>query len=152
MIGYLHTLLLRDLGAFTKEIEAFPDDAGLWATAPGVTNAAGNLALHVAGNLQHFVGALLGGTGYVRDREREFSRRSGSRAEVVQELRRALQTVETVLPGLTAADLERDFPLALDGQHLPVNVFLLRLGFHLAYHLGQANYLRRMLVPGQAPE
>ena len=145
MIDHLHALLLRDLAAFTKEVEAFPDDAALWATRPGVGNAAGNLALHVAGNLQFFVGSLLGGTGYVRDRDREFSQRSGPRGEVLRELDLARQVVETVLPRLTEEDLAREFPFTMEGKRFRTDVFLLRLGVHLAYHLGQANYLRRLL-------
>src|SRR5678815_2545300 len=75
-------------GALQREIELFPDDELLWKTPPGIANSAGNLALHVCGNLQYFVGAVLGETGYVRDRPLEFSRRSGTRAELVRELRK----------------------------------------------------------------
>lgn len=147
MIDHLHDLLLRDLAAFAKEVEAFPDDAGLWATVPGVGNAAGNLALHVAGNLQFFVGNFLGGTGYARDREREFSQRSGTREDVLKELGRAREVVTTVLPRLTEEALAREFPFTMENRRFPTDVFLLRLGVHLAYHLGQANYLRRTLNP-----
>ena len=144
MIDHLHELLVLNLKAFTREVESCPSDAALWAAGPGVTNTVGNLALHVAGNLQFFVGGLLGGSGYVRDRDREFSQRSGTRAEVAQELGRALQAVERVLPGLTEDELRREFPFTLEGRRFPTEVFLLRLGQHLAYHLGQANYLRRL--------
>lgn len=81
MIEGLQTLLVRELNGFAKEIEMFPDDELMWTAMPGVTNSAANLAWHVCGNLQHFVGTVLGGTGYVRNREAEFGRRSGSRAE-----------------------------------------------------------------------
>lgn len=147
MLDHLHALLQRDLAAFTKEVEAFPDDAGLWATRPGVTNAAGNLALHVAGNLQFFVGNILGGTGYVRDRDREFNQRSGTREDVLKELGKARDVVDTVLPRLTDEDLVREFPFTMEGKRFRTDVFLLRLGVHLAYHLGQANYLRRLIHP-----
>ena len=144
MIDHLHDLLVQNLKAFTREVEAVPSDAALWAACPGVTNTVGNLALHVAGNLQFFVGGVLGGSGYVRDRDREFSQRSGTRAEVAQELERARQAVATVLPGLSEEDLRREFPFTLEGRRFPTDVFLLRLGQHLTYHLGQANYLRRL--------
>ena len=72
--------LVRELEGFKRELALFPDDASVWTTVPGITNSAGNLALHVAGNLQYFIGTVLGGTGYVRHRELEFGRRSGSRA------------------------------------------------------------------------
>lgn len=83
----LRVLLVRELKAFEREVEMFPDDELVWKTVPGVTNSAGNLALHVCGNLQHFVGRVLGDTNYVRDRELEFSRSSGSRAELAREIR-----------------------------------------------------------------
>ncbi len=144
MMDHLQSLLARDLKAFVKEIEAFPGDAQLWAAAPGISNAAGNLALHVAGNLQFYVGATLGGSGYVRDRDAEFNRRSGTRQEVIEELERALQAVESVIPRLTEEDLRREFPQSLGGAVFPTDVFLLRLCAHLTYHLGQVNYLRRL--------
>jgi hypothetical protein len=146
MTEQLQSHLVRDLQAFTREIEAFPDDAGLWLAPQGIANSAGNLALHVAGNLQSFVGAVLGGSGYQRDREGEFSRRSGTRQEVMGELDRALQAVETVLPKLTEEDLLKEFPITKDGRRFPTGVFLLRLAIHLAYHLGQTNYLRRLMT------
>jgi len=140
---HLQTLLLRDLDAFQAEIAALPDDAALWRRLPGMPNAMGNLALHIAGNLQHFVGAILGGSGYLRNREQEFAQNAGTRAELAQELARARLAVETVLPGLDGETLGRDFPVPIDGIHLPTQVFLLRLSVHLAYHLGQVNVLRR---------
>jgi hypothetical protein len=142
----IQSFLVRDLKAFMEELRAYPDDATPWLTLPGVSNSAANLALHVAGNLQHFVGGILGQSGYVRDRQLEFSRRAGTREEVVQELARALDAVERVLPGLSPETLAGPFPVELDGKTYPVEVFLLRLSLHLTYHLGQANYLRRILV------
>src|SRR5258705_10883161 len=96
-IDDLRVMLARELGAFQREIELFPDDELLWETPPGIVNPAGNLALHVCGNLKHFVGALLGGTGYVRNRDLEFSRRSGTPAELVNELRAPPEIVDGTL-------------------------------------------------------
>src|SRR5262249_37473238 len=85
----IELMLLRELEGFEREVSLYPDDESLWKTLPGVSNSAGNLAMHIAGNLQHYVGAVLGGTGYVRNRDWEFARRSGTRTEVVAELRKA---------------------------------------------------------------
>ena len=142
---WIQTQLARDLRAFEVELDRFADEAQIWATLPGVNNPAGTLALHVSGNLQHFVGAVLGGTGYVRDRPREFSTRGLSRAELKTELQRALAVVETVLPKFDEARLEQDYPEAVEGAPIATGLFLLRLVAHLALHLGQAGYLRRML-------
>jgi hypothetical protein len=139
-------LFRRDLACLGREIAAFPDDTTLWRTLPGISNSAGNLALHVAGNLRHFVGAVLGGTGYVRERDREFARREGTRAELITELERAALDVGTGLQALTEAALAAPYPAAVAGHHPPTGRLLLHLEVHLAFHLGQAGYLRRALT------
>ena len=140
------TLLLRELEGFKRELALFPDEEGMWHTVPGVTNSAGNLALHVAGGLQYLIGSVLGQTGYVRDREAEFSRRSGSREEVYAELDRAAAVVREVMPGVPASTLASPFPEPVLGVTFGTRVFLLHLCAHAAFHLGQAGYLRRVLT------
>ena len=143
-------LLQRELQAFERELQLFPDDETVWRTMPGVPNSAGNLVLHVAGNLQHFVGAVLGGSAYVRDRDREFSRQSGSRSELVSELQKAAAAVRMVVPNLTDDVLGHDFPEAvIQNRRIQTLRFLLHLCAHASFHLGQAGYLRRGLT-GQA--
>lgn len=146
----LLVLMVRELEGFKREIELFPDDESAWGTVPGIANSAANLAMHVAGSLQHFVGALLGQTGYVRNRALEFSRRSGPRAEVIAELDRAIATVRDVMPRLRESDMSRDFsPPHIDAP-VGVRVFLIHLCAHAAMHLGQAGYLRRALTRNSA--
>ena len=130
---HLLTLLRRDLAAFEAEVQALHQEADLWEKAPGATNAVGNLALHVAGNLQHFVGCVPTGSGYVRNRADEFARSSGSSADVMGELQKAKLAVDTVLPKLTTRQLAETFPVSIDGQSYPPQVFLLRLRVHLAF-------------------
>jgi uncharacterized damage-inducible protein DinB len=141
----LSTLLARELDTLIREVELLPDEASLWKTMTGVSNSCGTLALHCAGNLQHYVGAVLGGSGYVRDRAREFSQRTGTRAEVAAELRRARQAVSETLAALPVAVLDAEFPEAVGGVKLPTRLFLLHLAVHLGFHVGQADYLRRVL-------
>lgn len=139
-------LLVRELQAFQRELELFPDDESLWRTVPGITNSAGNLALHVSGNLQHFVGAVLGGTGYVRDREAEFSRNSGTRADVIAEIQKAIGVVREILARLPEHRLRDEYPEPHRGMKMPTGRFLLHLCTHAAFHLGQAGYLRRVIT------
>jgi uncharacterized damage-inducible protein DinB len=146
LVDGVRLVLVRELKAFQREIEMFPDDELVWRTTSGVSNSAATLALHVCGNLQHFVGAVLGATGYVRNRDLEFSRRSGPRAELARELGRAIEVVQAVLPGIPAESLSREYPEAVGGIRLPTGLFLLHLATHLAHHLGQAGYLRRVLT------
>jgi uncharacterized damage-inducible protein DinB len=142
----IQRLMARELESFAREVELFPDDDTLWGTLPGVANSAGNLALHVCGNLKHFVGAVLGGNGYVRDREVEFATRSGRREDVARQLRETIGVVSAVLPRLTEGTLETPYPEPHDGVQLRCDRFLLHLSVHLAFHLGQAGYLRRALT------
>lgn len=143
---WIARLLTRELESFERELTLFSDESQLWRTAPGVTNAAGNLALHVCGNLQHFVGHCLGATGYVRDRDAEFSRRDLSRDLVIAELRKTAEVVQTTLAAVTDDQLSRPFPEAVGGVTIGTGLFLTHLVSHLGFHLGQAGYLRRMLT------
>ena len=145
MIQELKAILLRDLAALRKEVEQYPDEAALWRPLPGIANPGGNLALHLAGNLQFFFGAQLARSGYVRDREREFAVRDLPRAQVLQEVDAAVKAVEAGLAALDPADLAREFPVPLGGHLLPTGQFLMSLVAHLGYHLGQINYHRRMV-------
>jgi hypothetical protein len=137
-------LLTRELEGFKREIELFPDDESVWRTVPGVTNSAGNLALHVAGGLEYLVGSVLGGTGYVRNREAEFGRRSGTRSGIVAALDHAIVVVGDVLSRLPHDRFAADFPEPLMGMKFRTDLFLLHLCAHAAFHLGQAGYLRRV--------
>jgi hypothetical protein len=146
MTDGVRTLLARELETFVAEIEMFPDDELMWRVLPGVTNSAANLALHVSGNLQHFIGAVLGKTGYVRDRTAEFGTRVGTRAEVVAQLRATKVVVDRVLSSVGPERVEGDWPEPIHGHVIPADRFLLHLVAHLAHHLGQAGYLRRVLT------
>lgn len=142
----LATQMVRELQSFIREVEAFPSDDSVWHTRRGITNSVGNLALHVCGNLQDFVGRVLGGTTYVRNRDLEFGQREGTRASLVAELRTTIDIIESTLPGLTDEMLAADYPMPLAGKTLSTATFLVHLGAHLAFHLGQAGYLRRVIT------
>ena len=139
-------LFRRDLRCLIREVALFPDDETLWRTLPGLANSAGNVALHVAGNLQHFLGAVLGSTGYVRQREREFAQREGSRAAVIADLEAAIAAVEAGLAALTPEAEAGIFPAPVGPHRPPTRLFLVHLAAHLAFHLGQAGSLRRALT------
>ncbi|MBI2535683.1 MAG: DUF664 domain-containing protein [Gemmatimonadetes bacterium] len=149
--AHLKTVITRELRSLAREIQAYPDDASIWRTFPGVTNSAGTLALHLAGNLQHYVGAKLGGSEYQRDRAAEFARRDVPRPELLREIERAIAAAEGTLPGLSDRDLTGDFPEAVGGRIVRTDEFLLHLAAHLGWHLGQVDYHRR-LVTGEAGE
>lgn len=151
LAAHLSAVLVRDLEGFRREIEAFPDDATVWQTLPGVANPAGSLALHACGNLKHFVGAVLGHSGFVRDRDGEFNRRGLSRAQLTRDIAETVEMVRATLGRLPAGALETPYPAAPNNLTLPTGLFLLHLAAHLAFHLGQAGYLRRIVTGSTSP-
>ena len=138
----LATLFQRDLNRLIKEIAAFPNDEQLWQTAPGVTNSAGNLALHLEGNLREFIGRQIGGVTYTRQRSAEFDTKGLTREDLIARIE---ATRDLVVGSLPAAKLDEIFPENVLGEPLTTRHFLLHLYGHLNYHLGQINYLRRLL-------
>jgi len=147
----LAALFRRDLAKLSKQIEDFPTDEALWQTLPGVKNAAGNLALHIEGNLSEFVGRQLGGLPYQRNRPLEFSSKEGSRAELSARLAKLRQSIPAVIEGLTADQLEREYPEIVLGAATSTQEFLVHLYGHLNWHIGQMDYLRRLLTKDEAP-
>ena len=143
---WLSLVFCRELDDLVKELDLFPDDAQIWATVPGVSNSVGTITLHLCGNLQHFIGAKLGGSGYVRNREHEFAARGVSRADLLAEVVRAREAVVSTLATLPQSRLAEVCLFVPNGMRLPTGLFLLHLATHLSYHLGQAGYLRRVLT------
>ena len=139
-------LLSRELRALRREVEAYPSDAALWRLPPGLPNAAGTLVLHLAGNVQHYVGHCLGGSPYVRDRDAEFTRRDASRAELLAEIDRALAAVGEGLARTSPEALAEPFPEVVGGWRVRTDEFLLHLVAHFGYHLGQVDYHRRVVT------
>ena len=143
MLDDLRAIFARDIATLGREVAAYPSDAALWQLLAGTTNSGGTLALHLVGNLQHFIGAVLGGSAFVRDRDSEFARRDITRAELADEIARTATAVERTLIALAPSRLEAAFPVALAGRTLSTSRALLHLSAHLAYHLGQMDYHRR---------
>jgi hypothetical protein len=139
----LAALFARDLARLVQELQAFPDTASLWTTAPGVTNAAGTLALHLEGNLCEYVGRQLGQIPYTRDRPLEFSQRSVEQAELVARIEAVRDSVPQVLDGLSDDALAATYPEKMFGSPMSTLQVLMHLNGHLNYHLGQIDYLRR---------
>lgn len=142
---WISSIMARDLRGLRRELEAYADERDIWRIQPGISNSAGNLALHLAGNLQHFIGTVLGGTGYVRDRDAEFSRRDVPRAELLRQVDAAIVAVG-LLSRLSDADLAKPFPQPVAGVTLTTGDFMIHLAAHFTWHLGQIDYHRRLLT------
>lgn len=135
----------RDLNKLKNEIECYKNEDNLWLLEKEITNSAGNLCLHIVGNLNHFIGAVLGNSGYRRERDLEFSLKGFSKAELINQIDETIYMVEVVLQKLTAKKLEEEYPLVVFKEPMTTEYFLVHLSTHLSYHLGQINYHRRLL-------
>ena len=142
----LAAILDRDLATLRREVEAYPDERDLWREIPGVANVGGTLVLHLTGNLQHYFGTRLAGTGYVRDRPAEFSRRNVPRPELLKEIDAARAAVKAASTAVGTAQLAADFPEAVGGSRVKTGDYLVHLAVHFAYHLGQLDYHRRVVT------
>src|SRR4051812_44605596 len=130
-------LFRRDLTRLLQQLHAFPQSAALWQCAPGVTNSAGNLMLHLEGNLREFVGRILGGVAYTRERDREFADREIPMAEMEARIGGLSRLVPDVIQALSPSQVEALFPENPLGSPMSTQQFLIHLHGHLNYHLGQ---------------
>ena len=141
----LIALFKRDLNKLKQEIEAYQNEENLWLSNETVANSAGNLCLHLVGNLNHFIGAALGNSGYVRQRDLEFSLKNVPRLELLKQVDETILIIESTLQGLSKTDLEQEYTHRVFQKPMSTEYFLVHLIMHLAYHLGQINYHRRLL-------
>jgi uncharacterized damage-inducible protein DinB len=145
MIQELQALYERDLQRLHKEIAAFVQDEHLWQKSGNVPNSAGNLALHLVGNLSTYIGLTLGKVPYVRDRQAEFATKNLPKEELLRQIEHTKAVVLASLQALREEDLTQDYPEEVLGYKMTTGFFLMHLLAHLSYHLGQVNYLRRIL-------
>lgn len=138
-------LYTKDLNKLKAELEQYNSEKNIWAIEKGIANSAGNLCLHLLGNLNHFIGTELGHTGYVRQRDLEFSQKDVPRAELLQKIDETIAMLNKTLQQLSISDYEKEFPQTFLPAKVSVEAFLFYLTTHLAYHLGQVNYHRRLL-------
>jgi hypothetical protein len=135
----------RDIRKMIEEVNLFKNEEDLWRTEGSVKNSCGNLVLHIIGGLNHFIGATLAHTAYVRDRDQEFTRKGVERKELVAQLEALIPLINQTVSALPPEAMEAEFPIFFDKPKTSVSYVLVRLLAHLDYHLGQVNYLRRIL-------
>lgn len=138
-------LFNRDLSKLQEELKLYTNENQLWVLNTGISNSAGNLCLHLIGNLNHFIGSELGKTGYIRQRDLEFSSKNIPLKMLLQEVDKTKEMVETTLNSLSEIELQKEYKRNPFEDLMTTEYFLLHLSMHLAYHLGQINYHRRLL-------
>jgi uncharacterized damage-inducible protein DinB len=145
LTAVLKALFTRDLNKLKKELAAYKTESNLWIVDKEIPNSAGNLALHLIGNLRAFIGAEIGKSGYIRKREEEFSLKDVPREAILTEIDQTIAEINQALDQLTAESLKAEYPLTIFKEKMSTEYFLVHLSAHLGYHLGQLNYHRRLL-------
>jgi len=141
----LSELFKRDLDRLLQEVKAYKNEENLWLLEGEIANTGGNLTLHLCGNLRHFVGAILGGSSYIRQRDDEFNLKNIKRSELINQIKETKKSVLETLAELPESKLDEVYPVNVFGKEMTTIFFLIHLESHLNYHLGQLNYHRRLL-------
>jgi hypothetical protein len=145
VVNILKTLFNRDLTKLKSEIELYENENKIWVVEKGITNSAGNLTLHLIGNLNTYIGAEIGKTNYIRNRALEFSQKDIPKKELIKSIEETMIMIEKALDTLTEEDLKKEYPVLVFDKKTSTEYLLIHLSTHLAYHLGQINYHRRMM-------
>ncbi len=145
MAEILQTFFIRDLKKLRQEISLYKNEQVIWVTDKKIANAAGNLCLHLVGNLNTYIGAALGNTGYIRNRELEFSLKDIPRAELLQKIDDTIAMIESAFKHISDQQLAEKYPMLVWEEITSTAYMLMHLTTHLTYHLGQINYHRRLL-------
>jgi uncharacterized damage-inducible protein DinB len=145
VIKTLQSLFARDLNRLKKEIELYQDESNIWKVEKNIANSAGNLCLHLIGNLNTYIGKEIGKTDYVRNREQEFLLKNVPRIELLDKIDETIQVVNQSLGKLSENMLQDEYPILVIEEKTSTQYLLIHLATHLAYHLGQINYHRRLI-------
>lgn len=143
---WIMEIMESDLNKLKNEINLYKDENDLWILKGEISNSAGNLCLHLLGNLNHFIGRLIGGTGYQRKRDVEFSDKNVPRSELNNRIEALIEVIKKSLPKLDGSDINRTFPDKISGKTREYGFALLHISNHFNYHLGQINYHRRLIA------
>ena len=146
----LAALFRRDLTRLSQELRAIPDDGVLWTKPAGISNSIGNLVLHLNGNLREYIGRQLGSISYTRQRDLEFSQNGLALEDLRSQIEPLAILIPEIVSGLSDADLDRLYPEEPFNSPISTAQYLVSLNNHLNYHLGQIDYLRRILTGGGA--
>jgi uncharacterized damage-inducible protein DinB len=149
LVETLRILFNRDLKRLRNELELYNNEADIWKIKGQINNSAGNLCLHLIGNLNTYIGKELGKTGYVRNRELEFSLKDVHRQELIKKVDDTIEMINLTLDSFDENLLENEYPVLVFDHKTSTAYLLIHLTTHLNYHLGQINYHRRLIEQGK---
>lgn len=133
----------RDFLTRVETLSSDLSESEFWVNPYPYGNSIGHLVLHLTGNLNYYIGAQLASTGYVRDREREFTQASPPpKAEALRQLAWAVELVIATLEQQAEADWGAAY-VASGVEDVPdrFSIFL-RCAVHFHHHIGHMSYVR----------
>lgn len=145
LINTLISLFERDLNRLINEINLYENEEDVWRVEKSISNSAGNLTLHIIGNLNTYIGKELGKTNYIRNRELEFSQKNIPRQTLIEKLNDTIKVIQETLIKASNTDLQKEYPILVFTEKTSTEYLLVHLTTHLTYHLGQINYHRRLI-------
>ena len=145
LVQELRKVFLKDLEKLREEISLYKKEPNIWRIEKNIANSAGNLCLHLVGNLNTYFGATLGKTGYIRNRDLEFSQKNVPQKELVVMVENTITMLDKVMRSMADEELEEEYPLLVLKEKTSTGYFLFHLSSHMGYHLGQINYHRRLI-------
>ncbi len=145
VVATLKSLFERDLQRLYNEIQSYKNESAIWETEKNISNSAGNLCLHLVGNLNTYIGKEIGHTDYIRNRKEEFSLKNIPREQLLDQVRNTIKTVSESLDKIRDTELENEYPILVLDEKTSTGYLLMHLTTHLTYHLGQINYHRRLI-------
>jgi hypothetical protein len=117
-----------------------------WRNPYAYGNSPGHLVLHLTGNLSYYIGAQIAGTGYVRNRDLEFTEsRKPAKNEVLQKFDQTMGMVIATIEKQSESDWLASFSGERDAVSKNRLTAFVRLASHLYHHIGQLIYLHREL-------
>lgn len=145
IINTLKALFDRDLKRLITEIEQYKIEDDIWKVKGQINNSAGNLCLHLVGNLNTYIGKELGKTDYIRNRDLEFSSKGIPRQQLIQKVENTIEMINMTFDNFDENLLQTEYPILVFDEKTSTEYLLVHLTTHLAYHLGQINYHRRLM-------
>ncbi len=142
----LTELYTRELNTLKEELKLYTSEEAIWKVEKDINNSAGNLTLHLIGNLKHYFGACLGNNGYVRHREDEFNLKKIPLRTLLSDIDEVIEMIQKTLNNMDDGQFHANFPGFFLNEQRSVQYVSLHLLAHFSYHLGQINYHRRLLL------
>lgn len=141
----LINLFDRDLNKLKNELKRYKNEENIWKVSGDITNSAGTLTVHLIGNLKYYIGAVMGNSGYVRDRDAEFSTFHVPKESLLEQLDDTIQEISHAILMFSEDKFDSNYPHIVFDEPMTYEYFMFHLVSHLNYHLGQVNYHRRLL-------